>query len=457
MPDAALPMRVAVVGAGWAGCAAAVTLARAGLPVTLIEQARILGGRARRVELDGVAVDNGQHLLIGAYRATLDLVALVHGKRRGAAQFHRLPLSLHPFGLRRPGAAAFAAWPLPAPLHLAAALLTARGLSLRDRLALVVAFRDLARSTVRSRPDETLAVRLERATLTVVRAFWDPLCLAALNTPPERASANVFARIVREAFAGPAGNSDFLVPAVDLSACFPEAAARFVTERGGTVRSGAAVRAIEHVDTGVVVRTHDTTEAYAAAIVAVGPHQLRTALGPAADDSIWREPMTRVDAFSYESITTVYLRFAAPLPMRAPLLRLDDAPGQWIFRHRAPNSASTEEPGGPLYAVVISAGGAHDNMGHVDLASTVERQLRRLAPELPAVLWSRVIAERRATYACTPNLARPVTGCIAPRLYLAGDYTEPDLPATLEAATRSGVAAARSLVEDARSGFARAP
>ena len=102
MTDAA-PARVAVVGGGWAGCAAAVTLAAAGLPVTLIEQAPTLGGRARRVVQHGIEVDNGQHVLLGAYRQTLALVADVHRPLDANRLFHRLPLTLRPFGKRRRG------------------------------------------------------------------------------------------------------------------------------------------------------------------------------------------------------------------------------------------------------------------------------------------------------------------------------------------------------------------
>ncbi len=339
---------------------------------------------------------------------------------------------------------------LLAPLNLAGALLTAHGLSWRDRLSLVAGFRDLVSAGSRGSPGQTVAERLARTPRSIVAALWEPLCLAALNTPPERASAQIFAQVLREVFAGPAKSSDFLVPATDLSACFPDAAARFVASYGGSVRQGIVVRAIDGRDDGVRVHAGETYDTFAAAVVAVGPHQLRRAIGAAtADDDAWRETLSRVNAFAYESITTVYLRFAARLPMRVPLLRLDDSPGQWIFRHPAPAQAMPTDAKDPLYAVVISAGGPHDAVDHVTLAGEVASQLRRLARDLPPVRWSRVIAERRATYACTPGLQRPAPGRIRPRVYLAGDYTDPDLPATLEAATRSGVVASRSLIADA--------
>ncbi len=440
----AAPLRVAIVGAGWAGLAAAVTLAQAGVAVTLLEQARTLGGRARRVVRGGIALDNGQHLAIGAYRQTRDLIATVHGADRAAALFHRLPLTLAPFGAAHRGAVALAAWRLPAPLHLAAGILAARGLSWGERAALIRGFRRLARAGYRCPDAQTVAECFAATPRRAMDQVWSPLCLAALNTPPARASAQVFAGVLREAFGGDAGASDFLVPAVDLSALFPDAAARYVGTRGGEVRTGTAVRGVVSAAGQVAVRTAAGVERFAAAIVAVGPHQLTAAVGgrPGIDAGAveaWRATLARVGAFAYESITTAYLAYPSPVALPAPIARLDDTPGQWVFDRSAALGAPPPGAARALLAVVISAGGAHDRQDHAALAAAIDAQLRRLAPALPPPLWSRVIAERRATYACTPALARPAAGRVAPQLYLAGDYTDATLPPTLEAATRSGV------------------
>src|SRR5260221_11487600 len=129
-------------------------------------------------------------------------------------------------------------------------------------------------------------------------------------------------------------------------------------------------------------------------------------------------------------------------------MRPDDAPGQWMFDRTAMLSPSAPEGARGLVAVVISTAGAHDLQDQPTLAAEADAQLRKLAGKWPLPVWSRVIAERRATYACTPGAARPVAGRVASRLYLAGDYTDAELPATLEAATRSGVAAARAFMAD---------
>ncbi len=443
---------VAIVGGGWAGCAAAVTLAQAGRPVTLFEQAATLGGRARRVAVGGANVDNGQHLLIGAYRQTLDLIAAVHGAGRAGALLHRLPLTLAPFGSTPRGSVAMRAWRAPAPLHLAAGIAAARGLSVRERIALVGAFRRLARAGFRTPPLQTVAQCFAGTPARAMDGLWSPLCLAALNTAPERASAQVFANVLREAFAGNAAASDFLIPATDLSALFPDAAARFVAARGGEMRSGTAVRGLRHSSTGVTLHTNRGEEHFGSVIVAVGPHQLAALVGDAADDRAagapWADALQQVRAFAYESITTAWLAYPAPVPLPAPISRLDDAPGQWVFERSGALAGGDPRGARSLLAVVISAGGAHDALDHATLAAQIDAQLRRLAPALPPLAWARVIAERRATYACTPALPRPAAGRIAPGLHLAGDYTAGPLPPTLEAATRSGVGAARAVLAD---------
>jgi len=445
------PGRVAVVGGGWAGCAAAVTLAAAGLPVVLFEQAKILGGRARRVMHGDIALDNGQHLLVGAYAQTLALLALVHGADRVPALLRRLPLSLRPLGAAQPDAVAFSAWNAPAPLHLAGGVLSARGLRWSERLAVLAGFRRLARAGFRCPEEQTVTQCFAQTPDRASVAIWRPLCLAALNTPPERASARMFAQVLRAAFTGTARNSDLLVPAIDLSACFPEAAARFVANRGGAVRQGVGVRFVAANGRGVTLGVGAGAEAFGDAVVAVGPHQLAATLGAdAACESAWRAPLAHVGAFAWESITTAYLGLAGPLRFALPVLRLDDRPGQWVFDRTDALGGREVRGARSLVAVVISAGGPHDALDHATLAAQVDAQLRRLAPDLPAVAWSRVFAERRATYACTPALSRPVHGRIAPHVYLAGDYTDTAFPATLEAACRSGVAAARALIADRR-------
>ncbi|MBK9704347.1 MAG: FAD-dependent oxidoreductase [Betaproteobacteria bacterium] len=437
--------RVAVIGAGWAGCTAALELARRGLAVTVYEQARMPGGRARRVVVDGVALDNGQHLLIGAYRRVPGRhrrgprrrrrrARVAAAAARAAAWFGspaRSGCGVARAGARHPPPGAVGARRLAPGAPALAARLPGAG---RDPAAIPATatvadwFRDLPRAAF----DGIVA----------------PLCVAALNTLPEEASARVFAKVLDTALGGSRTDSDFLVPTTDLSSLLPEPALRQVAAQGGQLRPARPRRCVASAPTAVTVDRPRDTRALSDVVVAVGPHQLAQALGARpADLPGCRAALAMAGAFAYEPIVTVYLGFRAPVAMTAPVMRLDDRPGQWLFDRRG--GSPTTWPAGTttMLAVVISAHGTHQRMEREALAAAVEAQLRRLAPGLPTVTWSRVITERRATYACTPGLARPAPGRLAPGIHLAGDYTDAEFPATLEAAVRSGRAAATGVLE----------
>ena len=201
---------VAVIGAGWAGCAAAVELTRRGAKVILLEASRTMGGRARRVEHQGAMLDNGQHILLGAYSDTLHIMQTV-GLRPSEALL-RLPLQMRytansdGMDLRAPR--------LPAPLHMAWAVLRAKGLTIADKLALA-RFSSAARwMQWQLHTDCTVTELLERFDQTErqIRLMWRPLCIAALNTPPERASAAVFLNVLRDSLGAHRSASDMLSP-----------------------------------------------------------------------------------------------------------------------------------------------------------------------------------------------------------------------------------------------------
>ncbi len=403
--------RVAVVGAGYAGMAAAVTLSEKGIPVTVFEAGAVPGGRARRVLSHGHALDNGQHILIGAYTALFGLMRTV-GVPDGAVL--RLPLEVRYPGRFSLRALGFPAG-FPAPLGLAAGFLFARGAPFAERVAALRFLQRMRARQFRLEADMPVQALLEREGQNgaLARYLWQPLCVSALNTPVAQASAQRFLNVLRDALLAGADASDLLLPRVDLSRLFPEPAAQYVRSRGGEVRYGETVRSLS-----------DLT-AYDSIIVAVGPHQLKSIAPELARD------------YAYQPIYTCYLQYAQSVQLGFPMLGLADGLVQWVFDR----GALTGENG--RLACVISAQGDHQQLGLDELAERCHRELAALVPALPAPLWSRVIAEKRATIACVAGLKGMPQETALKNVFLAGDYTDPDYPPTLEAAVRSGVRAAQ--------------
>jgi squalene-associated FAD-dependent desaturase len=406
-----LAERVAIVGAGYAGMAAAVRLADAGFSVTVFESGPVPGGRARRIVSQGNELDNGQHLLVGAYTQLLWMMRLAEVPVDSVL---RMPLEL-----RYADGFAFCALRLPGRLGLLGGLLAARRLPLAERFgALKFLFR-MRRQSFRLERDIPVdeLLRAHRQDGTIGRYLWRPLCISALNTPTMQASSNAFLAAVRDTLAGPDGASDFLLPRVDLSKLFPEPAAQFVRRHGGEVRLRSTVENI-----------HELRKQFDAVIVAVGPHQLKALLPELAPD------------YTYQPINTCYLQYSHNVRLPLPMLGLSDGLVQWVFDR----GRLTGEKG--LLAAVISAQGDHQQMTQDELAATCHRELseNRLVNENP--VWTRVIAEKRATITCAPGVPRPAVETGIPGVFLAGDYTDPEYPPTLEAAVRSGLRAAAKLI-----------
>ena len=437
--------RIAIIGAGYAGMAAATELAARGIPATVYESSRTLGGRARTVEIHGTTVDNGQHILIGAYRETLRLMRLV------GADPERLLLRL-PLTLTYPGSMRLVAPRLPAPLHLAFALLGAQGLSWTDKFAAIRFMQALKRTRFRLAPQHaaaTVSALLDaHAQPRRLRKFlWEPLCVAALNTAAEIASAQVFVNVLRDSLAAEASASDLLLPRVDVGALFPTVAAGYISRHGGSIRPDTAIRRIAMQDDGFILLDgkQDTSHGpYTHVIAAVAPYHLAALIEGLPQLGTLQHGIANLH---HEPIVTCYLRYPPQVRLPFPMLGNADGLVQWLF-----DRGQLDGPPG-LLAAVISARGRHQELSkqelaermHAEIASIMAYLPTPLPTPLPAPLWTQVIAEKRATFSCTPDLQRPATETPLAGLLLAGDYIASDYPGTLEAAVRSGVKAAASV------------
>jgi squalene-associated FAD-dependent desaturase len=397
--------RVAIVGAGYAGMAAAVTLSERKIPVTVFESGPVAGGRARRIVSQGTELDNGQHVLVGAYG---ELFRLMHVVGVPEAAILRIPLEL-----RYADRFSFRALWLPSPFDLLGGLLLARGLPFSERLG-AVRFMAALRSGFEGDMPVAELLRRHGQDGAIGHYLWRPLCVSALNTPVETASSRAFLVVLREALLGGGGASDLVIPRVDLSRLFPDPAVEFVKRNGGEVRLRSPV---ENLD--------ELKNQFDSVIVAVGPHQLKTLLPGVADP------------FTYQPIYTCYLQYEPGVKLGFPMIGLADGLVQWVFDR----GALLGEKG--RLACVISAQGDHQQMSQDELAESCHRELARAGLVSGSPAWSRVIAEKRATITCGVGLKKPAMQTNG--VYLAGDYVDPDYPPTLEAAVRSGVRAASAL------------
>ena len=442
-------MKVAVIGAGWAGCAAAVEATRRGHSVTLFDSARMAGGRARRVDsnLNGqpLALDNGQHILIGAYTETLRLMQTLGVDP--ASTLLRLPLRLQfpgGEGLAFAAAAVFAAWPggprWPAALQAAWGIARAPGWTWGDKASLLrLALRWRAGGFVCA-PGLSVAALCADLSPRAMRELVEPLCVSALNTPADRACAQVFLRVMKDALFSQPGGADLLLPRTDLSALLPDAALAWLAEQGPAPRLGARVQALVRSPQGWQLSVSGgsgsevTVESFDAVLLACPPQEAaRLASGTDAD---WA---AQAAGLQHEPIATVYASVASP-PAHAnslaqPMLALHndaESPAQFVF--------DRGQLGGPagLLAFVVSASEGDKALISAQVLAQGQAQL---GLQLELV---QTIVEKRATFACTPGLQRPAA-LIAPGLLACGDYVAGPYPATLEGAVRSGRQAARQL------------
>ncbi len=424
---------VAVVGGGWAGLACAVEATQAGHAVTLFEAARTWGGRARALDArlpDGQAVvlDNGQHILIGAYSETLALM-----RRVGIdvdATLARVPLVL-----RFPDGRGLALPRLPAwldratrrivPMDVLAGILGARGWSWRDKLSLLATANQWRHEAFTCAGTATVADICARLTPRVRAELTEPLCVSALNTPAERASGTVFLRVLRDALFDDPGGSQLLLPRVDLGTLFPDAAGRWLGQHGAKALPGRRVLAIAREGE----RWRIAESAFDRVVLACPPWE---AARLTADISPAWSAMAK--ALPHEAIATVFVQGERPL--RGPLLALrscENAPAQFVL--------DRGQLGGPrnLLAFVVSAStGDRETIERLVLAQARE-ELKLAQPR--AIL---TVVERRATFACQPMLPRPPMQ-LEPGLVACGDYVDGPYPATLEGAVRSALAAAATL------------
>ena len=412
--------------------AAAVALSERGCRVAVYESAKRLGGRARAVAYKNGTLDNGQHLLIGAYRDTLHLIETVGVP---SERLWRMPLTWH-----IAGGISFRAADASAPWHVLCGMLRSTGWSMALRVECIRFIAYWRRKQYALGHDITVGelLRTHRQSAPVVRELWEPLCVAALNTRPEHASARVFLHILRDTLGAHASASQMILPRCDLSALFPEPAAAYVRARGGRIMLGEPVLGVDQEGGTFRLATKSGLHAHACVVLASHPSRV---VGLVGHMPRMAHVVEQIKALTYEPIVTVYLQYARAPVMPFPMIGFTDACTQWLFDR----GAISAQKG--LLAAVISARGRHQRYAHRDLAQHVHAEIASAFPAIDPPLWTQVVEEKRATIACVPNLERPDQRAPIPGLFIAGDYTRSDYPATLESAVQSGLRCAALVCE----------
>ncbi|MDB2705623.1 hydroxysqualene dehydroxylase HpnE [Pseudomonadota bacterium] len=420
-----------IIGGGWSGLAAAVSLSQQGNHVHLIESAKQLGGRARNVHWQQSVIDNGQHLMIGAYKQMLAMMELIGVDTQSA--FHRQSIDIVLHDTQHPSLhlSAQHAW-LPWPLSLAWNLTKSTGANglykiykLHSSIPKILNNNDITVS------EWLLSTKQPNR---LIKQLWEPLCLATLNTPIKEASAHLLATVIRDSLGAGKSAADSLIPTCPLGDLFPSYAANYIKQNGGTISLQSRAKQLlidENKVTGIQLQDGSILN-YNNIIVACSPaHSIDLVVDHIAINKPLNYP-----------IFTAYLQYPADTRLSKPILGLTGTVSQWAF------DRSEQTPG--LMAIVISGPGKHETMTNDELSLLLSRELRQMCPDLVAApLDSLIIREKRATFASTVNIEkqRPNAYTDISGLWLAGDYVANGYPATLEGAIRNGEQCAKLILE----------
>ena len=414
----------AVIGAGWAGCAAAIRAIDQGDQVTLFEASHHVGGRARALE-GAPGFDNGQHILIGAYTATLQLMQRVGIDP--SAVLVRAPLDLRDW-LQR-------GFAMPARSDLSPARAAAWGIwqspwRSSSRLRTLWRMAQWQWRGFQCEPHQTVTDLCQGLPTEVMQGLIDPLCISALNLPPSQASGAVFLRVLRDAVMSAPGSSDSLIPRVDLGALLPAPAIAYLRQRGAHIKLAHTVTAVQrnvvsnkwHINT---QQSNLYPDAFERVVIATpAPVAARLVAGIAPE---WAETAA---ALQHTAIATVYARIEGGLPRPMVATPSDNPDAAQFFFDRGVLLGASQA--GVVAGVVSHAVGSRES-----ITDAVMAQLNaHLLATAPRAQWLQTVIEKRACFACTPNVKRP-SPKISEGLLACGDYVQGPYPSTLEGAVRS--------------------
>jgi hydroxysqualene dehydroxylase len=423
-----------------------VELASRGARVVLCEQAPRLGGRCYSFvdPRTGDVVDNGQHILLGAYHSLLGYLDTIGS--RGFLRAHPMNLPLHH---PHDGFASFGVPPVPRPFHLPAGMLKFRLLSLADRRRLLSV--GLALSRWNRSVEQRLSAMTVEQWLTQLgqsgrslECLWNPIAISVMNESPEKASALLFARSLRAAFLGRKSDSTILLPTVGQTELYVSGAVRYLLERKARLLENTEVASLELRKSAVsnVVLKSGLRLTADYVISAIPYHSLERII---PENFHHEKPFVGLSRIESSPIVSLHLWFEREF-MNVDFLGLIGRRIQWVFNRR--RITGGHEKKSAYVSAVISGAHRFVNLPRRTLLSIALEDLREVYPGIGKLLSSVVIKEKRATFSptCEVEQWRPPAQTTLRNLFLAGDWTDTGLPATIEGAVLSGLRAAELIV-----------
>jgi len=410
---------ITIIGGGLAGITAACYLKKTNTPFLLLEAAPQLGGRARTITHNNTKLDNGQHLLIGAYKETNELLNTIGINPKTA--FHRTPFNWHipdqNLHIQLPK--------LPNPWAKIIGMLTAKGLTLKEKKALNHLMQTAKKTNYQIQQDTPFINYLNHTNQTqkLIQAYWNPLTLGALCTPVEKASTQIMLNILKETFQGPRTNSDWLIPKQDLSTLINTPAQNYIKSQN--IKTNTRITQITPQTNNYQLTTQNnqkiTTQKI---IIATTPTQAQNLLKPLNIDIPTLEPQ--------------------PIPpncrLKHPITGNLSNEIQWLI-----DRYHTGQPG--LIAAITSGKGPYLSWPKEKWTEIAHETIKQTHPTWPNPTTTKVIKEKQAGYTHTPEAQknRPTSKTTNPNIWLAGDYTQTHLPATIESAIKSGKTCAQNI------------
>jgi len=432
-----------IIGGGWAGLSAAIQAVDLGLKVRLFEAKKHLGGRARTIQLQSNEVDNGQHILLGAYQSTLSIMLKVGLNPDQLLYRQRLDLrDADSKGFRLIGYE----W-LPVAIQFIAGTMGCKGWSLIDRLCLLKTAVQWAYSDFKCQQHLSVNDLCGGLTKRVKNNFISPLCLAIFNTPLEISSGSVFLRVLRDALFAHKGSSDLLIPRVDMGELFPQAAHEWLISRGCEITLAQRITDCPLPASSWAMQTGPD-----AVIVACDAKSAARLVRPI--NEAWA---TQCGSLMHAAISTTYARCSDPefIALERPIMMLDPGNAQdggaeqtaqfvfdrgFLFKNHSDSSKAVKNKR------LLSFVSSYTSLSNDLISATVHAQgckeLKLKGLEILAT-----VTEKSATFCCTPGAVRPANK-ITNNVWACGDYVVGPYPSTIEGAVMSGIQVAKMMAND---------